>query len=47
MEYESFDYNGESDLDLQYAMALVYPQPITLLQVGDMVEGMWFEAYDI
>ena len=24
-----FEYNGESDLDLEYAMALVYPQPVT------------------
>jgi len=36
---QSFDFNGESDLDLQYAMALTNPQPITLLQTGDLVEG--------
>lgn len=36
---QSFDFNGESDLDLQYAMALVDPQPITLYQVGDIPEG--------
>ena len=33
------DMNGESDLDLEYAMALVNPTPITLLQTGDAVEG--------
>jgi len=27
---ESFGYNGESDLDLEYAMTLMYPQPVTL-----------------
>ena len=36
---QSFDFNGESDLDLEYAMALTNPQPITLLQTGDTVEG--------
>ena len=36
---QSFDFNGESDLDLEYAMALTNPQPITLLQTGDLVEG--------
>jgi hypothetical protein len=36
---QSFDFNGESDLDLQYAMGLTAPQPITLLQTGDIVEG--------
>ena len=35
---QSFDFNGESDLDLEYAMALTNPQPITLLQTGDTVE---------
>jgi tripeptidyl-peptidase-1 len=43
----SFDYNGESDLDLEYAMTLVTKgQNVTLYQVGDSVEGMemtdWF-----
>lgn len=37
---EDFDFNGESDLDLQYAMALTNPQEITLLQTGDLEEGM-------
>lgn len=39
-EYQGFNYNGESDLDLQYGMGLVGPtQLVTLYQVGDMVEG--------
>jgi hypothetical protein len=36
---QSFGFNGESDLDLEYAMSLTNPQPITLLQTGDLVEG--------
>ena len=36
---KGFEYNGESSLDLQYAMGLVNPQPIKLLQVGDLLEG--------
>ncbi|KDQ49908.1 hypothetical protein JAAARDRAFT_63466 [Jaapia argillacea MUCL 33604] len=47
---ESFDYNGESDLDFEYAMALTDPQPILLLQTGDLVEGAsfdnWLDAVD-
>lgn len=39
---QSFDFNGESDLDLEYAMSLVNPQKITLLQTGDLVEGKIF-----
>ena len=42
---ESFDYNGESDLDLEYAMTLVYPQNVTLYQVGDLVEGASFNNF--
>ena len=35
-----FDYNGESNLDLQYAMTLVgRTQPVQLYQAGDDVEG--------
>ena len=38
-----FDYNGESNLDLQYAMNLVnfagYKQNVTLYQVGDIPQG--------
>lgn len=33
-ENMSFNYNGESDLDLEYAMTLVYPQTVTLYQVS-------------
>lgn len=29
---QSFDLNGESALDLEYAMALAFPQPVTLYQ---------------
>ncbi|EIN08407.1 subtilisin-like protein [Punctularia strigosozonata HHB-11173 SS5] len=47
---QSFDFNGESDLDLEYAFALTNPQPITLLQTGDLVEGAsfdnWLDAVD-
>lgn len=38
--YEGFEYNGESDLDLEYGMSLVTgEQTVTLYQTGDMVEG--------
>ncbi|KAJ3487644.1 hypothetical protein NLI96_g3409 [Meripilus lineatus] len=47
---QGFDFNGESDLDLEYAMALTSPQPIVLLQTGDLVEGAsfdnWLDAVD-
>ena len=47
---QSFDFNGESDLDLEYAMVLTNPQPVTLLQTGDLVEGAgfdnWLDAVD-
>ncbi|KAF7800223.1 hypothetical protein EIP86_011470 [Pleurotus ostreatoroseus] len=36
---QDFNTNGEADLDLEYAMALVgKTQPVTLYQVGDLVE---------
>ncbi|EMD39903.1 hypothetical protein CERSUDRAFT_103818 [Gelatoporia subvermispora B] len=41
-EDQSFDFNGESDLDLEYGFALTNPQPILLLQAGDLVEGASF-----
>ena len=41
----SFGLNGESDLDLEYAMALVYPQQVTLYQVGDLVQGASFNNF--
>jgi hypothetical protein len=40
---QSFDINGESDLDLEYAMVLTDPTPISLLQTGDLVEGLGLE----
>jgi len=39
---QSFDFNGESDLDLEYGMTLVAPQKVTLYQAGDLVEGASF-----
>ncbi|KAF7348487.1 Subtilisin-like protein [Mycena venus] len=40
---ESFSFNGESNLDLEYAMTLVTPhQPVTLYQVGDLQMGASF-----
>ncbi|KAF2152969.1 subtilisin-like protein [Myriangium duriaei CBS 260.36] len=41
----SFNFNGESNLDLEYAMTLVYPQKVTLYQVGDTVEGASFNNF--
>ena len=47
---QSFDDNGESDLDLEYAFGLTNPQPILLLQTGDIPEGAsfdnWLDAVD-
>ncbi|KAI0256021.1 subtilisin-like protein [Lactifluus subvellereus] len=47
---QSFGFNGESDLDLEYAMTLVNPTPVHLLQTGDLVEGAafnnWLDAVD-
>ena len=40
---QSFDFNGESALDLEYSMALTAPQEILLLQTGDLVEGSRIE----
>jgi tripeptidyl-peptidase I len=42
---QGFEYNGESDLDLQYAMTLVYPQTVTLYQVGDIYESGSFNNF--
>jgi len=45
---QSFGYNAESDLDLEYAIALVYPQKVTtvtLYQTGDNVEGASFNNF--
>lgn len=40
-----FGYNGESDLDLEYAMALVNPMTVTLYQAGDKFEGASFNNF--
>ncbi|KAL9100149.1 MAG: hypothetical protein Q9163_004450 [Psora crenata] len=42
---QSFAYNGESDLDLEYAMTLVNPQKVTLYQVGDLIQGASFNNF--
>ena len=42
---QGFQYNGESDLDLEYAMTLVNPQKVTLYQAGDFVEGASFNNF--
>lgn len=39
---QSFGFNGESALDLEFAMGLIYPQQATLFQVGDLVQGASF-----
>lgn len=44
-EQTGFGFNGESNLDLEYGMALVYPQKVTLYQVGDEVEGASFNDF--
>lgn len=44
-EEEGFEFNGESDLDLEYAMTLVNPQKVTLYQVGDLIEGASFNNF--
>ena len=42
---QSFRFNGESDLDLEYAMTLVNPQKVTLYQTGDFDEGASFNNF--
>jgi tripeptidyl-peptidase I len=43
---QSFDFNGEPSLDLQYGMALVTSSlNVTLFQVGDNVEGGSFNNF--
>jgi tripeptidyl-peptidase-1 len=39
---KSFAFNGESALDLELTMALIYPQKVTLYQVGDEEQGASF-----
>ena len=40
-----FEYNGESDLDLEYGMTLVNPISVTLFQVGDNIESGSFNTF--
>lgn len=40
-----FATNAESDLDLEYSMALINPQKTTLYQVGDTIEGASFNDF--
>lgn len=42
---KSFNFNGESALDLEFAMALIYPQKATLFQVGDTTQGASFNNF--
>jgi len=42
---QSFKFNGESALDLEFAMALISPQKVTLYQVGDTVQGASFNNF--
>ncbi|KAG9242153.1 peptidase S8/S53 domain-containing protein [Calycina marina] len=42
---EDFSLNGESDLDLEYAISLVYPQKVTLYQTGDLEVGASFNNF--
>lgn len=42
---QSFNFNGESALDLEFAMALIYPQKATLYQVGDTKQGASFNNF--
>ncbi|KAK2025215.1 Pro-kumamolisin [Colletotrichum zoysiae] len=42
---QSFNFNGESALDLEFAMALIFPQQATLFQVGDLNQGASFNNF--
>ncbi|KAL9021903.1 MAG: hypothetical protein Q9185_000917 [Variospora sp. 1 TL-2023] len=42
---QGFQFNGESDLDLEYAMTLINPQKTTLYQVGDQLQGGSFNDF--
>jgi len=42
---QGFNFNGESALDLEFAMALVAPQQVTVYQVGDTVQGASFNNF--
>jgi tripeptidyl-peptidase-1 len=40
-----FSINGESDLDLEYAIGLVNPTPVTLYQTGDPANDASFNTF--
>lgn len=42
---KTFGNNSESDLDLEYAMALINPQKVTLYQVGDLISRASFNNF--
>jgi tripeptidyl-peptidase-1 len=42
---QSFDTNGEADLDIQIAMPLIWPIKPTLYQVGDPEQGASFNNF--
>lgn len=42
---QSFSFNGESALDLEFAMALVFPQQVNVFQVGDTTQGASFNNF--
>ncbi|PSS03203.1 Pro-kumamolisin [Coniella lustricola] len=42
---QSFNFNGESALDLEFAMALISPQKASVYQVGDLVQGASFNNF--
>ncbi|KAK1980246.1 Pro-kumamolisin [Colletotrichum cereale] len=42
---QSFNLNGESALDLEFAMAMIFPQQATLYQVGDLNQGASFNNF--
>ncbi|TDL18357.1 hypothetical protein BD410DRAFT_806660 [Rickenella mellea] len=43
---QSFDFDGISDLDLEYAMSLTNPRPFTLLLAGDFFGGAFGNSLD-
>jgi tripeptidyl-peptidase-1 len=42
---DNFNTDGEGNLDLQYAIGLVYPTPVILYQTGDIYEGGSFNTF--
>jgi tripeptidyl-peptidase-1 len=45
LQNKSCIFNCESNLDLSYAMTLVYPQRVTLYQIGDIISGASFNNF--